>query len=229
MLAPIERKNKMEETIILIDKPKGITSFDVIRELRKKFKEAHPDKKLPKYGHAGTLDPLATGLMIVGVGGGTKKLQEYLKLPKKYRTEIILGIQTDTGDMEGKTINESEVPNIEKEVIGKVLKGLVGRIKLSVPAYSAIKRSGRPLYWYARRGEKIIPPVKEMEVKAITLLAVIRESTRLQLTIEMEVGSGTYVRSIAEEIGRQLGHPASVKELRRLTIGNFSVTDAQQL
>jgi len=153
----------MIKHILLIDKPKGITSFDVIRRLQKTFKsEGVPTSKI---GHAGTLDPLASGLMIIGVGKGTKKLEEYLKLPKEYKTEIILGVETETGDMEGKTTNESIVPDIERDVVEKVLNSLIGKIKLPVPRYSAIKHKGKPLYWYARRGEKITPPIKEMEIK----------------------------------------------------------------
>jgi len=219
----------MAKDIILIDKPKGITSFDVIRTLKKRFKETRKRSSVPKYGHAGTLDPLATGLLIVGIGEGTKKLNQYLKLPKEYKVEVLVGIRTTTGDMEGDVVDEAQVPNISKEDIQKVLQGLIGTVVLHVPAYSAIKVGGERLYKKARRGEKVTTPKKEMSIKTIKLITLTRENTYLQLVLQMEVGSGAYVRSIAEEIGRRLGYPATVKELRRTKIGDFKVSDAEQL
>ena len=155
------------EGILLIDKPKGITSFDVIRRLR-----LITGKK--KFGHAGTLDPLASGLLIIGVGAATKKLQGFLKLSKVYEAEVLLGRRTDTGDIEGKTIDELRIKNYElrEEEIQKTLKGMMGRLELPVPRYSAIKRGGEALYKKARRGEHFTPPVKPMEVTNCELLAV---------------------------------------------------------
>ena len=126
------------QDILLIDKPAGITSFDVIRRLRRKL-------GMVKMGHAGTLDPMATGLMIVAVGDATKKLQDYLKLPKVYEAEVMLGIKTDTGDREGKVLERLEgekVRRLKMEEIEKTLHGLLGKITLPVPRYSAIKEIG---------------------------------------------------------------------------------------
>ena len=153
--------------ILLIDKPAGITSFDCIRILRKKL-------GVRKMGHAGTLDPMATGLMIIGVGEGTKKLQNFLKLDKIYEAEILLGVSTDTGDITGKILKELRIKNYElsEEEIENALDGMVGKLELSVPAYSAIKRGGEPLYRKARRGEKFESPIKTMEVTSAEFLSV---------------------------------------------------------
>jgi len=207
---------------LLIDKPRGITSFDVIRVLRKKL-------GIRKLGHAGTLDPLATGLMLIGVGEGTKKLTELIGLPKTYEAEILLGIKTDTGDLEGKVLKEKEITTIDRSNLKGVLDSMKGVLKLPVPAYSAIKRGGEPLYKKARRGEKVETPIKEMEVREIALLEAFPDDSRYVLKVRMDVSSGTYVRSVAEEIGRRLGVPATVRALRRTRIGEYCVKDATRL
>lgn len=215
----------MDENIILVDKPKGITSFDVIRILRKKL-------GIRKMGHAGTLDPLASGLMIIGVNEGTKKMSEFLKLPKVYIADVLLGKKTDTGDLEGRVTEEAEVSKITEEKICKVVAGMVGKHSLSVPMYSAVKIGGRPLYKLARKKEKggvlteeeknITPPVKEMDVLSARLLSI----SGVTLKIEMEVSSGTYIRSLVEELGKRLGYPATLAGLRRTKIGGFLINDA---
>jgi len=215
---------KVADDILLIDKPKGITSFDVIRRLRKEF-----GRGAPKLGHAGTLDPLASGLMLVGVGKGTKKLKEYLKLSKVYEVEVVVGERRSTGDMEGKIVEEKAVGHLDTELIEDTLQGTVGVLILPVPLYSAIKIKGRPLYERARKGEKVELPEKKMHIYWIKLLDVRKENERFVLTILLEVSSGTYIRSIAEEIGRRLGYPATVQELRRTKINDFDVNDAKKL
>jgi len=209
----------MNNDLLLIDKPKGITSFDVIRKLRKKL-------NIRKMGHAGTLDPLATGLLLVGVETGTKKLKDLIGLPKTYETEILVGKSTTTGDMEGEIVESKEVESLKSEEVEKVLEGMIGILSLPVPIYSAIKKEGKPLYKYARKGEEVEVPIKKMEIRAIKLLDVLCTEMECVLSVEMDVGSGTYVRSVAEEVGRRLGYPATVKELRRTIIGEFEVKDA---
>jgi tRNA pseudouridine55 synthase len=213
----------MEEDIILVDKPKGITSFGVISRMRRKL-------DIRKIGHAGTLDPLATGLMILGVGKGTKKLTNYIKLDKVYETEVLLGIKTSTGDMEGKVLEEvllEQAPS--KEEINDILDEMTGDIDLPVPAFSAIKRGGEALYKKARRGEKVDVPIKQMHIYWAKLLSIKIEDGYYVAKIEMKVSSGTYIRSIAEEIGDRLGVPATVKELRRTVIGDFDISQAKKL
>ena len=135
--------------IILIDKPKGITSFDVIRIIKKKY-------NIQKAGHAGTLDPNATGLMIIGIGNGTKKLNQYLKLDKVYNASILIGISTDTFDIDGKIINNQNIEKINLKNIKKELKNLIGKINLQVPIYSSIKINGQRLYKIASLVDKRI-------------------------------------------------------------------------
>ncbi len=253
------------QDILLIDKPAGITSFDVIRRLHKKFKEQNPSATLRvKMGHAGTLDPMATGLMIVGVGEGTKKLKEYLKLQKVYEAEVMLGVKTTTGDREGEIVEKLGSLEVEKlkksgiQGIPNVLGGIVGKIVLPVPMYSAVKVKGKPLYKYARdrlrkgygesKGENIKPPEKEMEVVRLTFGGIKnveygikggesssakamegKQESGVIVKFEVEVTSGTYIRSLAEEIGRRLGVPATLWSLRRTKIGKFRIEDAEKL
>ena len=202
--------------ILLIDKPPGITSFDVIRILRKKM-------GIRKMGHAGTLDPMATGLMIVGVGSGTKKLNQYLKLDKVYEAEILLGCSTETGDIEGKITEEKAIPPLNNEIVLRTVESLKGVHALQVPLYSAVKKAGRPLYSYARKGESISPPVKDMEVLNVNFLSYDKD----RITLLLDVRSGTYIRSVAELLGRRLCTVATLSKLRRISIGDFSVEDAQ--
>lgn len=202
--------------IILIDKPKGITSFDVIRYLRKEL-------NIKKMGHAGTLDPLASGLMIIATEKDTKKLNTYLKLPKTYEVEILLGESRATGDMEGEIIETKEVGRLEN--IEKVINSIVGENDLPVPRYSAIKVGGEALYKKARKKIGFKPPNKIMTVNFVHLNNV--EGNVLTVTLDVE--SGAYIRSLVEEIGRRFSYPAVVKELRRTRIGNFSVSDARKI
>ena len=231
------------QDILLIDKPKGITSFDCIRILRKKL-------GVRKMGHAGTLDPMATGLMIIGVGEGTKMLGQYLKLSKTYEAEVLLGVHTDTGDVTGRAMEYGEW-NMEyggEEKIKKVLQEMVGKLELAVPAYSAIKQGGEALYKKARRGEVVDVPIKTMEITATEFLGLfdchssegwnpeikgldprLRGDDKLIVKVRFDVGSGTYIRSLAEELGRRLGVPATLAGLRRTRIGEFKIEDAQKI
>lgn len=208
--------------IVLIDKPKGITSFDAIRILRRRY-------GVYKMGHAGTLDPLASGLLIIGINKGTKKLSQYLKLPKVYEADVFLGKRTATADMEGPVLDQRAVLSIEREQVEEVLNSLVGKITLHVPLYSAVKVSGTPLYKRARKGKNVSPPKRIMEIRWIRLKDLFPTEKYYILRIELEVQSGTYIRSIAEEIGRRLGYPAVIKDLRRTRIGDFRVEDAVQV
>ncbi len=208
--------------LILIDKPKGITSFDVIRILRKQL-------GIKKMGHAGTLDPLATGLLLIGVNKGTKKLQDLVGLPKTYYVEILFGRKTTTGDMEGDIVEEKEVGEIKEEILQLALQKLIGILKLQVPIYSAVKRGGVPLYKKARQGKKVIAPVREMQIFDVRLVRHNKDEKGYVAVVEMDVASGVYVRSVVEEFGRILNIPATVKELRRTKIGDFDVKDAQKL
>lgn len=210
-----------EGKIILIDKPKGITSFDVIRILRKKL-------GIRKMGHAGTLDPFATGLLIVAIGDATKKLTQFIKLPKTYEAEIVFGIATDSGDETGKIIRQ-EKSVISREDLEAEINKLIGVQKLAVPIFSAIKIGGEALYKKARRGEKIDLPIKEMEVRNAILKDVVYENSQTVVNLILDVSSGTYIRSLAVELGRRLSAPAHVRNLRRTKIGDFSIEQAEKI
>jgi len=208
--------------ILFIDKPKGITSFDVIRRLRRRI-------GIQKIGHAGTLDPNASGLLIVGVGKGTGRLQEFMSLPKTYAMDVLLGIRTDTGDMEGQTVDQRPVTDVDMEKLNLILTETVGEIELPAPVYSALKYKGKPLYLYARKGIPVKPKIKKMHIRSLTLIETAREGDCYLLRIEMECGRGTYARAVAEEIGRRLGVPATIKDLRRTAIGPYRAEDAEKL
>ncbi len=220
------------ENILLIDKPKGLTSFGVVARVRRIL-------EVKKAGHAGTLDPLATGLMVVGFGSGTKTLTSLVKLDKEYVAEILIGQRRSTGDMEGEVLEEKEVSTlIQIDTIAASLSTLLGDIVLPVSAYSAIKVDGVPMYKRARAAEKKGEqaegvPERQMRVDAAEILAnetIIYESKQFQLvTVRFAVGSGTYIRSLAEELGRRLGYPATLFNLRRTKVGEFLIEDSVTL
>lgn len=223
--------------IMLIDKPAGITSFDVIRRLRKKYSESHNGEKAPKMGHAGTLDPLATGLMILGVGKGTKQLQDHIKLDKEYVAEVLIGKKTTTGDMEGEVVEEKVVEEgveILRSKISTELESMTGTLRLPVSAYSAIKKDGVPMYKRARAAEKkgeVVTevPMRDMEVHEAELLDVKGGDGSAIATVRFHVASGTYIRSLGEELGKRLGYPATLQNLRRTKIGNFNISNSISL
>ena len=215
-------QNYIEPDVLLVHKPKGITSFDVVRKLRRVLGER-------KIGHAGTLDPLAHGLMILGIKTGTKKMTNYLKLPKTYIAEVLLGKSTDTGDLEGEIVKEKVIykGDLKERDIDDTLLSMVGEHLLEVPLYSAIKVDGQPLYWYARNN-KTPPriPQKEMNVTNIQLLDHYQSADHYVVKVRLDVSSGTYIRTLGEEIGRRLGYPATLKDLYRVHIGEFLDQDA---
>lgn len=210
------------EDILLIDKPKGITSFDVIRQLRKKL-------GIKKMGHAGTLDPLASGLMIIGVGDGTKKLNEYIKLPKSYIAEVLVGEKRSTGDMEGDVIESAKVVDLKEENVKEVLRSMVGVLHLPVPIYSAVKVGGRRLYKEARKGKEVSAPTRDMEIKNTQFVGMNKSGDGYVVNVEFDVASGVYIRSLAEEFGRRLGYPATIKGLRRTRVGDFKIEEAEKI
>ncbi|MFT5036978.1 MAG: tRNA pseudouridine55 synthase [Candidatus Azotimanducaceae bacterium] len=219
------------DEIVLIDKPFGMTSFDVIRQLRRRT-------GIKKWGHAGTLDPLATGLMILGCEKGTKRLSELIKLDKEYITEVLVGEKRSTGDMEGEVLEECDVSEIAEADIVAAIEKLIGTLTLPVSAYSAIKVDGKAMYKRAReaekKGEQVTDvPMREMKVHTAVLLEIqnttVNRGMRMIVKIRFFVGSGTYIRSLAEELGRLLGYPATLFSLRRTKVGEYDIKDAKHL
>lgn len=218
---------RVPEGVWLVDKPVGITSFDVIRILRRQL-------GIKKIGHAGTLDPAASGLMILGVGAATKTLTEFIKLDKEYEAEILLGRQTTTSDQEGRILKEVDTAHLKTEVIRLAFNKLTGELSLPVSPYSAIKQAGVPLYKKARAAERAGNMIVDVPMRKMAVLeGEFRGCSRLvEADLSMQlikarllVGSGTYIRSLAEELGRLLALPASLYSLRRTKVGQFSVTD----
>lgn len=206
--------------ILLIDKPAGISSFGVIRILQKRLGRL-------KMGHAGTLDPIATGLLIIGIGDATKKLSAFLKLPKTYTADILLGVSTDTGDITGRALTYS-ISTCREEEIADVVKGLLGTLSLPVSLYSAKKIGGKSLYKYARAGRTDIPiPIHEMQVYEAALGQCVSRGSWHHTEVLFRVGSGTYIRSLAQEMGERLGIPTTLASLRRLSIGPYQVAHAK--
>lgn len=214
--------NKLPENIIVVDKPKGITSFDVIRILRREM-------GIKKMGHAGTLDPLASGLMIIGINDGTKKMEEFLKLDKTYEAEILLGTKTDTGDLEGEVIETREITNIEEDYIEDVIKNFHGEFDIPVPKHSAIKKDGKALYEYAREGLDVEVPIKKMKVYKSRFKGLEETTEGFILKVDFDVASGVYIRSLVEFIGNFLDTPATLANLRRTKIGEWDLKGAKKL
>lgn len=199
----------------LIDKEKAWTSFDVVAKLRNLT-------RIKKVGHTGTLDPLATGLLIICFGKGTKKANEFLNMPKKYNAKIKLGATTKTDDAETDEENIKPVPDFTEEEISSVLKNFTGKIKQVPPMFSAKRVKGERLYKMARKNFTLVLEPIEVEVYAITGLDI----SLPFISFDVECSKGTYIRSLARDIGKQLGTGGYLAELRRISIGEYNISDA---
>lgn len=209
--------------ILLIDKPQGWTSFDVVAKVRGMIRKETGVKK-PKVGHAGTLDPLATGLLVVLVGSYCKRAEAYTKQDKVYEVELKLGQTSTTDDDEGeKTDVSSSKPT--REAVDSALDGFIGEIQQVPPIFSAIKVDGKRAYKEARAGRDIT--LKPRTVTIHSIEGVEYEYPFVRFTAN--VSSGTYIRSLARDIGEKLGTGAYMSNLRRTEVGTFSIADAQPI
>jgi len=211
------------EGIILVDKPEGWTSFDVVNYTRKIV--AAIEEKKPRHvkvGHTGTLDPAATGLLVLCVGRNfTKKVPELIKKDKTYVVELTLGQVSTTGDKEGEiTVVNDNAPS--KNAIEKILKSFIGDIMQTPPAFSAVKINGKRAYELARAGKEVHIEPREVTIYSITGVGY----EYPHITFTASVGSGTYIRSLAEDIGSKLGTGAYMSQLRRTTVGEYSIEQA---
>ncbi|MBU0546486.1 tRNA pseudouridine(55) synthase TruB [Patescibacteria group bacterium] len=211
------------EKFVLIDKPVGWTSHDVISRLRKKY-------GIKKIGHSGTLDPFATGLLIVGVGrDATKRLDEFKKMPKVYVATIHLGAVSDTHDKMGKielTMSNEQLTNLpSRNDVEDVLKRFVGKQLQTPPMYSAKKIQGKKLYELAREGITVERKPAEIEIYDIKLL----EYDWPYIKIEVKCSTGTYIRALAHDIGAKLGCGGYCEELRRTKIGEYNIDNAETI
>jgi tRNA pseudouridine55 synthase len=200
--------------LFLFDKPKGITSHDAVDLLRGKL-------GLRRIGHTGTLDPMATGLLILLAGAATKAQGPLQGSPKIYSGIIRFGTETDTWDAEGKVVAEAPLPLLDEAALQKAVAAFSGRIIQQVPPYSAVRLRGKPMYEHAREGAAMPEVRREAEVKWLSC-----EAGAGELRFEMECSGGTYVRSIARELGLLLGSRAHLAALRRVSIGPYSVSGA---
>lgn len=213
-----------KDGILLIDKPAIWTSFDVVAKIRGQIRRQYteqgikPTKRQLKVGHAGTLDPFATGLLVILLGEATKKADEFLKLDKVYEATIMLGQTSTTGDPEGEITDISTVQPTREDVEA-VARKFVGTIQQRPPAFSAIKVNGQRAYKLARRGEEVNIPERTVEIYSLDILSY----EYPLLKIRVHVSSGTYIRTLAEDIGKSLGVGAYCKELRRISIATHSL------
>ena len=214
----------MDDEILLIDKPTGMTSFGVVARVRRLLSQRAGGKV--KVGHTGTLDPFATGLMILLVGKGTKRSNEFLKLDKVYEAEIVLGATSATGDPEGEiTETANRTDEITKTELEAALVQFTGEIQQVPPAFSAIKINGQRAYKLARKGEEVIMPARTVTVYSLELV----EYSYPVVKIRAHVSSGTYIRTLAEDIGQTLGVGAYCRELRRTKVGDYAIEQAASL
>lgn len=211
-----------EDSVLLVDKPAGITSFGVVARIRRRLSEQLGKKA--KVGHTGTLDPFATGLMIIVTGKECRNAMNYSKLDKEYEATFRLGQVSSTGDPEGEITDVStDIPT--KEAIEAALEPFRGEITQRPPMFSAIKINGRRAYDLARKGEVVEMPERQVTVYSLELLDYSYPDVR----IRVHVSSGTYIRSLAEDIGKLLGTGAYCSELRRTKVAEWSVEDAEPI
>ena len=201
--------------IILIDKEMGKTSRDVVNEVSKKL-------HTKKVGHTGTLDPLATGLLVLCVNNGCKLVELLTNHDKDYIAKVKIGIQTDTYDITGNIIKKKTSYKLNKEKLEKTLLSFNKEYEQTVPIYSSVKVNGKKLYEYARNNEKVNLPSHLVKISNIKLLDFNNDS----FTFFVTVSSGTYIRSLINDIGETLGVPLTMEELRRTRVGNYSINDA---
>ena len=205
------------EGMIVVNKPKGITSFDVIRKLKKILKNK-------KIGHTGTLDPLATGVMLVCVGKATKLASDLEAKDKIYIADFDIGYATDTYDIEGKKIAENII-EVSKENLKQSIKKFIGNIKQVPPMYSAVKIDGNKLYHLARKGIEIERPERDVTIEYINLL----DFKDNKVKIETKVSKGCYIRSLIYDIGQDLGTYATMMALQRKQVGDYSLENSYSL
>ena len=208
--------------IVLINKEKNCTSRDVVNQVSKIL-------KTKKIGHTGTLDPIATGVLVLCIGKATKLVEVITSYDKEYEAEVILGIKTDTKDITGKILKE-EKAIISKENIEKCLKQMIGTYNQTVPIYSAVKINGKKLYEYARKNEEIELPKRKVTIKELKLISDITyEKEKTKFKIKCHVSKGTYIRSLIEDIATNLNTIGTMENLKRTKQGNFQIANANTI
>ncbi|HEY8445226.1 MAG TPA: tRNA pseudouridine(55) synthase TruB [Bacilli bacterium] len=207
--------------ILVIDKDQNMTSFDVINKIKKSL-------KIKKIGHAGTLDPLATGVLVVLLNEATKLSNYLLNDEKEYLCEIVVGHSTTTEDIEGEILEKKDVEKLEN--VDEVLNSLVGDLLQVPPMYSAVHYQGKKLYELARKGEVVEREARNVKIYAINRVSdIVYENNIASFSFQTTVSKGTYLRTLCVEIGKRLGYPAHMKALRRLRSGALTIASAYSL
>ena len=221
----INNKEAIQEgQLILVDKPLEWTSFQVVNKIRWLIKKKHALKKI-KVGHAGTLDPLATGLLIVCTGKMTKQIESLMGKEKTYTGTFVVGATTPSYDLETDINNRYEIDHITPKLIDQVRTQFIGSIWQKPPLFSAIKKNGKRLYEHARANEKIEVPAREVYIHKFEL----RRIDLPEIDFEVCCSKGTYIRSIAHDFGHALGSGAHLKKLCRTAIGQHQLENAYDL
>ena len=217
--AGLKEKGFMEG-ILIVNKPAGITSHDVIDIIRRKF-------KIKKAGHAGTLDPMATGVLVVLLGRATRLSLSFINDDKEYVAALFLGRSTDTQDSTGKTVEEKNISGNSPDIdaVKKTLREFSGKRWQTPPMVSAKKYKGRKLYQLARRGQTVKREPRAIEIREIELL----DFKSPEIVFRVKCTKGTYVRTLCEEIGKAMGYPAHMSALVRTASGRFTLQDAKKL
>lgn len=210
MTSPIQRSG-----ILLVDKPAGMSSADVLN----KIKDAH---NLPRIGHGGTLDPFATGLLVVLIGEATKIARFLLEGDKLYEATALLGTETDTGDHTGTAIAPVDAANLSVEEWQKHAESFIGRIRQTPPPYSAVKVKGKALYEYARKGQAVEVKARDVHIREFTILSSSPQEVRMRIACS----GGTYIRVLAADLAAAAGSAAHLSALRRLGSSSFRVENA---
>lgn len=217
----LTKEDYLNGQVILIDKPLNWTSFQVVNKVRWLIRKQFDLKKI-KVGHAGTLDPLASGLLIICTGKFTKQIETYQAQHKEYTGTITLGATTPSYDLETEIDNTYDIAAISNEAIHEATKQFMGDIMQQPPVFSALKKEGKRLYEYARAGEEVEIPERAVHISAFEITDIDLPNVDFKIACS----KGTYIRSLAHDFGQALNNGGHLSELRRTKIGDFQVKDA---
>jgi len=221
-MSVISKEAYLEGQLLLIDKPLGWTSFQAVNKLKWAIRKRFSLKKI-KIGHAGTLDPLATGLLLVCVGKYTKRIHEFQGQYKEYTGTFTLGVTTPSYDLETEVDATFNIDHISNQMIYEATAQFIGEINQAPPIFSALKKDGKRLYQYAREGKEVVIETRPVTISKFEITAIALP----QVSFRIVCGKGTYIRSIAHDFGKALGAGAHLSKLRRTKIGDYSVDTAQ--
>ena len=208
----------MLEGLLLVHKPPGLTSHDVVQAVRRKL-------GVKRIGHTGTLDPMAEGLLILLVGPATRYQQAFQGHDKAYEAVLRLGTQTDTGDADGRPVRTAPTPALDPARVAEVLASFEGELIQTPPAYSAVKVRGRPAYWWARRQQPVTLTARTVRLLQLKLAGCTPDA----VTFRVQCSAGTYIRTLAEAIAERLGTVGHLSRLVRVQVGEWRLEDAQPL